>query len=122
MNNPREFRSGHPSPDLPAALSSNRYSVFTACDLLRARSEYFSHDPAVSSMMRALGRVSRESAESPPDAVPREPFLFAPRAFLQGTIQTLLECAACFFPSLVEPAIERPRPCAPPFIIPINDH
>jgi hypothetical protein len=121
LNNPREFRSGHPSPDLPAGLSSNRYSVLTARDLLRARPGYSSDDPAASSMMRAPGGVGRESAESPPDGVPSEPFCFAPRAFPQRTIQTPLERAASLFPSLVEPAIGRPRRRAPPFVIPIND-
>jgi hypothetical protein len=46
---------------------------------------------------------------------------FCPCAFPQRTIQTPLERAASLFPSLVEPAIERPRPRAPPFVIPIND-
>jgi hypothetical protein len=53
--------------------------------------------------------------------VPREPFHFAPRAFPQRTIQTALERAANLCPSLVEPAIERPIPRAPPFVILIND-
>jgi hypothetical protein len=75
------FRSGYPSPDLPTGLSSNRYSVLTARDLLRAKYEYSSHHPAANFIIRALGGVGRESAESPPDAVPRKSFRFAPRAF-----------------------------------------
>jgi hypothetical protein len=71
--------------------------------------------------MRTLGGVGRESAESPPDEVPREPFRFASRAFPQRAIQTALERTASLFPNLVEPAIKRPRPRAPPFVIPIND-
>jgi hypothetical protein len=72
-------------------------------------------------MMRAPGEIGRENPESPPDWVPREPFRFAPRALPQGIIQTPLERTAGLFPSLVEPAIDRPTPRAPPFVIPIND-
>jgi hypothetical protein len=50
------------------------------------------------------------------------PFVLLPRAFPQRTIQTPSERDASLFPSLVEPAIERPRLRAPPFVIPINDH
>jgi hypothetical protein len=122
MDSPREFRSSHPSPHLPAGLSFNRYSVLTARDLLRTRPEYSSHDPVTSSMIRAPGGIGRESAESPPDAISHEPLRFDPRAFPQRTIRNPLESAAILFPSLVEPAIERSRPHAPPFVIPINDH